>query len=93
MLRCQIIPKHDVALYIPLEIFADLVHRRQMIHFSVRVMLSSPGAVFSSRLSLDRIHCALPPPRWKGRDCERAASPFNSALMPQGLCRPDEGYS
>lgn len=50
MLRCQIIPKHDVAFYIPLEISAVLVRRRQMIHFSVRVMLNSPEAVFSSRL-------------------------------------------
>lgn len=57
-----------------------------MIHFSVRVKLSSAEAGFSSRLSSDRLHCALPPQQWKGRDCERAASPFNSALKPQGLC-------
>jgi len=47
MLRCQIIPKHNVAFYIPLEISAIFVSRRQMIHFSVREMLSSPEAVFS----------------------------------------------
>lgn len=90
MLGRQVIQKHNVAVYIPLEAATVFIDRRQTIHFSVRVMLRSPEAGFSSRLSLNRIQCALPPARGGFVNAQPLPSIPHEAT---GMLRPDEGYS